>query len=213
MKKPFKSFEEIVKNQDVESIIKEMEESKLNEPYKQLLKFVGSYSARDDLQLADFYGLAHCVYGWMPRMLIFEDKLDLQTLNQEWKTAEKGMPECPDKKFYPELLKLCGNSIVGLSKLLHFAYPEEYAIIDSNVYKALKGNDTTMPYGLEKRIPLYKDYIKWVSLIGKNNKILIKIMGKSKVLNRLTNQRIVEFFLYTLGKRIKKSRQQHKNSN
>jgi hypothetical protein len=204
MKKPFKSFEEIVESQDVESIIKEMEKSKLNEPYEKLLKFVGSYSGRDDLDLSDFYGLAHCVYGWMPRMLTLEEKLDLQTLNKEWKIAEKGIPECPDKEFYPELLRLCGNSIVGLSKLLHFAYPEEYAIIDSNVYKALKGKDTTMPYGIEKRIPLYRNYMKWISEIVENNEVFGKIRKKTKALDKPTDQRRVELFLYTLGKGIKR---------
>jgi hypothetical protein len=200
MKKPFKSFEEIVESQDVESIIKEMEKSKLNEPYEKLLKFVGSYSGRDDLDLSDFYGLAHCVYGWMPRMLIIKEELDLKTLNKEWKSAKSVMRDCPDKKFYPELIKLCGNSIVGLSKLLHFAYPGEYAIIDSNVYKALKGKDTTMPYGIEKRIPLYRNYIEWISGINDNNEILGKIRKKAKALNELSKNRFIEIFLYNVGK-------------
>jgi hypothetical protein len=200
MKKPFKSFEEIVESQDVESIIKEMGKSKLNEPYEKLLKFVGSYSGRDDLDLSDFYGLAHCVYGWMPRMLIIKEELDLKTLNKEWKSAKEGIRDCPDKEFYPEILKLCGNSIVGLSKLLHFAYPGEYAIIDSNVYKALKGKDTTMPYGIEKRIPMYRYYMKWISEIDENNEVLGKIRKKTKALTELSKNRYIEFYLYNIGK-------------
>lgn len=204
MKKPFKGFEVIVERKDVKSIIEEMEKSKLNEPYMQLLKFVGGYSGRDDLDLSDFYGLAHCVYGWMPRMLILEEKLDLKTLKQEWKIAEKGILECHVEKFYPKLLKLCGNSIVGLSKLLHFAYPEKFAIIDSNVYKALKGKDTSMPNGIEKRIPLYRNYMEWISEIHESNEVFGKIRKKAKSLNELSKNRFIEFFLYNVGKDLGK---------
>ena len=179
-----------------------MEGSHLNKPYNGIGKFVGGYSGRDDLDLSDFYGLAHCVYGWMPRMLIIKEELDLKTLNKEWKSAKVGIRDCPDKEFYPELLRLCGNSIVGLSKLLHFAYPEEYAIIDSNVYKALKGKNTTMPNGLEKRIPLYRNYMEWISGSNTSNKILGKIRKKAKSLNELSKNRLIEFFLYNVGKHL-----------
>lgn len=202
MRGEFRNFSEIVESQDVESIIEVMEKSKLNEPYMQLLKFVGGYSGRDDLDLSDFYGLAHCVYGWMPRMLFLEEKLDLEILNQEWKSDEEGKLDYPDNEFYPEFLKLCGNSIVGLSKLLHFAYPEKFAIIDSNVYKALKGKDTSMPNGIEKRIPLYRNYMEWTSGINESNEVLGKIRKKAKSLNELSKNRFIEFFLYNVGKEL-----------
>ena len=197
----FKSLSEIAGNaQSIESILNEMEGSALNKPYAQLIKFVGGYSGRD-LKLSEFYGLAHCVYGWMPRMLVLEEDLNLENLNKEWKSAEGGMPDCTEEKFYQELLKLCGNSIVGLSKLLHFSYPRKYAIIDSNVYKALRLNKkATLPNGLEKRIPLYSNYIKWISEIDEKNEVFEKIKKDSKSLISVSKNRLIEFYLYHRGK-------------
>jgi hypothetical protein len=67
-----------------------MEKSDLNKPYEELLKFVRSFSGRDDLELSDFYGLAHCVYGWMPRMLILKKELSPSVLKEEWILARRG---------------------------------------------------------------------------------------------------------------------------
>lgn len=203
MSKKFKSFEDIVKSSDFDSIIDDMAGSNLNDSYNHLLDHFKNYSKNSYLELSDFYGLAHCVYGWMPRMLFLEEKLDLEMLNQEWKIAEKGVTDCVDEKFYPQLLKLCGNSIVGLSKLLHFGYPKIYAIIDSNVYKALRLNKkSVMPYGVEKRIPLYRNYMEWISEIDENNEVLEKIRKNAKALNELSKNRLIEFFLYNVGKEL-----------
>ena len=201
--KPFKSFEEIVKSRDVNSIIKEMEESHLNKAYNGLVRFMAFYSGRDDLEVSDFYGLAHCIYGWMPRMLVYEEELDLDSLKREWESSKSGVPDCPDEEFYPELLKLCGNSIVGLSKLLHFAHPDKYAIIDSNVYKALRlKQKAIIPIGIEKKIPLYRIYMAWISGINENSDVLIKIRKKLKSNNSISKNRLIEFFLYNTGKNL-----------
>jgi hypothetical protein len=82
----------------------------------------------------------HFTYGWMPTIFNFrkdETEFDnvVAILNKvkqgSWLTAEE-----------LDLLRTCfNNSLVGVSKLLHFINPENYAIWDSRVYRYIKGKD------------------------------------------------------------------------
>lgn len=54
--------------------------------------------------------------------------------------AKKG--ESLDEKELDLLKRRINNSMVGLSKLLHFINPEQYAIWDSKIYRCIRGNKT-----------------------------------------------------------------------
>lgn len=83
----------------------------------------------------DFVCGAHIVYGWMPTVL------DLNTENISFglkrgadlltRTKEIGRITDIDLEI---LVKLVNNSLVGSSKLLHFAAPNAFAIWDSKIY-------------------------------------------------------------------------------
>lgn len=76
-------------------------------------------------------------YAWMPTIFDFRsDKLDEATvLLNKVKSNLLTVPEL-------ELLKGCfNNSLVGVSKLLHFICPTKYAIWDSRVYRYLTNTE------------------------------------------------------------------------
>jgi len=96
---------------------------------------------------------AHFVYGWMPTIINI-DFTDIETvlslLNRVRSGYELGIDD-----FLP--LKTCvNNSMVGLSKLLHFINPSDYAIWDSNIYRYITGT-----YSLYK-ISQEKNYLKYL---------------------------------------------------
>ena len=88
---------------------------------------------------------SHFVYGWMPTIIsLNQDNLHevLRLLNQ----VKQGHLLTANEL---ALLKNCiNNSMVGLSKLLHFIRPDTYAIWDSRIFKFLTGKKST--YGINK---------------------------------------------------------------
>ncbi|CAM4370232.1 hypothetical protein [Gillisia limnaea] len=97
---------------------------------------------------------SHFVYGWMPTILsLNQENLPkvLELLNQAKKGYLLTAPEL-------DILKnSINNSLVGLSKLLHFIRPEVYAIWDSRIFKFLTGKKST--YGIGKPTA-YLNYIQ-----------------------------------------------------
>ncbi|MDT0648400.1 hypothetical protein RM545_17040 [Zunongwangia sp. F260] len=97
---------------------------------------------------------SHFVYGWMPTILsLNQEKLPevLKLLNQVKNGYLLTAPEL-------EILKNCiNNSLVGLSKLLHFIKPEIYAIWDSRIFRFLTGKKST--YGIN-RPTAYLSYLQ-----------------------------------------------------
>lgn len=101
--------------------------------YPSLLKF---FQERDTVSSSDFVIASHMVYGWMPTMLELytpDPQVDL-----EWAscllTRIKTGNDITDAEL-GRLIKLVNNSLVGVSKLLHFAKPDKFSIWDSRVYR------------------------------------------------------------------------------
>ena len=113
------------------------EECAYQEEYGILLNWFGTRKREADwnADLVRLAGLA--VYGWMPRMLRVYGK----------EAGSNGIDSKDDFQPIADALNhnkwndVAGNflnrSYVGTSKFLHFAWPDEYAIWDSNVHKAL----------------------------------------------------------------------------
>ena len=89
---------------------------------------------------SDVVRLSHMVYGWMPTVLDLyfpENGISLTEAAQLLQKArEKGNLTESD---FSELKALVNNSMVGVSKLLHFIAPEHYAIWDSKIYTFCHG--------------------------------------------------------------------------
>lgn len=83
----------------------------------------------------DFVCGAHIVYGWMPTVLdLRPGKLNLDLRHgADLLTQAKITGSLADTDI-EQLTKLVNNSLVGVSKLLHFAAPNAFAIWDSKIY-------------------------------------------------------------------------------
>lgn len=115
--------------QDLKEVIFDIETQKFFESYNHLVAFMSNIKIWDE---TNFYVAINAVYGWMPRIIRIHDNVNecLDILNQQNKDF--------DFKKIERLAKTIDHSIVAVSKLLHFAYPNKYVIYDSRVEKFLK---------------------------------------------------------------------------
>ena len=98
--------------------------------------FLNFFAKKEILTKEDVIIGAHFAYGWMPTILnIYESNIDKQVsiLN-----SLKNDRVTPDKKGLMLLQSTFNNSIVGVSKLMHFISPDLIPIWDSRVHKNLK---------------------------------------------------------------------------
>lgn len=106
----------------------------------------------------------HFVYGWMPTIL----KLNLDDLESTLKilnSAKLGKQLDVDEL---EVLKKCiNNSVVGLSKLLHFVNPSNYAIWDSWIVKYITGEKSH--YTISK-VENYFEYLDRLKVIANDER-------------------------------------------
>lgn len=101
----------------------------------------------------------HFVYGWMPTILSLNDS-DLTQVLELLNQAKKGRLLSLDELSI--LKKYINNSLVGLSKLLHFIHPEIYAMWDSRIFRFLTGKNST--YGIG-RPSAYLEYLQGIRSI------------------------------------------------
>jgi len=81
-----------------------------------------------------FIVAAHSVYGWMPTVLELAIESD-GDLDRAAAAVNRARREFFDDEELNHLMRVVNNSLVGVSKLLHFASPDNFAIWDSKVYQ------------------------------------------------------------------------------
>lgn len=121
--------------------------------YRSFLKF---FQERSAISPDDFVVAANFSYGWMPRML------KLRGTDADWSRAADILSRSNEQRVEAEpllfLSSLINKSLVGASKLLHFASPEKHAIWDSRVLYYLKrGEKSSARVG---QIASYFRYLK-----------------------------------------------------
>lgn len=97
--------------------------------YPEFIAFMGSQESIDRHR---FIIATHMVYGWMPRMLeLRETGLEeaVEMVNRVRTGSLLSIAELA------KLKEIMNNSISGMSKLLHFLNPRNYAICDSSVQR------------------------------------------------------------------------------
>ncbi|GAO27780.1 hypothetical protein [Geofilum rubicundum] len=128
------------------------------ETYPEFLKY---FESIDRIEKHHLIISSHFVYGWMPTIIHINTKeinKVLTLLNAVKAGHILGLEEL-------EILKYCINkSMVGLSKLLHFINPEDYAIWDSRIYRYITGKKSQ--YGIDKA----ENYSKYLSEIREISK-------------------------------------------
>jgi hypothetical protein len=98
--------------------------------------FVSFFRDRNRITSGDFVVVANAAYGWMPRML------KLRGTDEDWAKAAQILNRAKRNRITESddletLKRLINKSLVGPSKLLHFANPRKHAIWDSRVYRYL----------------------------------------------------------------------------
>jgi hypothetical protein len=142
---------------------------------------------------------SHFVYGWMPTIieLKFQNMEDvLKSLNKAKNGAILTIAEL-------ELLKSSiNNSLVGLSKLLHFINPVDYAIWDSRIYRYT--TDKKSSYGIGNT-QLYLNYLFKLNEIEYHvdfNEIKKNVSAYFDY--EITSKRVIELLMFEADKRDNK---------
>lgn len=115
--------------------------------YPHLLKF---FEARTSLQPADIICGAHMIYGWMPRVLSLKISERPHAIEFVASLVNRARKHNDLRNVDLEAISaLVNNSTVGASKLLHFACPQHFPILDTNVHAFWSG---------KRRPPSWEDY-------------------------------------------------------
>lgn len=137
------------------------ENDSYTQTYTELIKYFDKIKA-GEINEHNLVIASHFVYGWMPTIIYLDlDQKDevLFLLN----AAKSGHILTVNEL---ELLKKSiNNSLVGLSKLLHFINPKDYAIWDSRIFRYLTEKKSS--YGIDKP-QLYLDYLNGLKNIAEN---------------------------------------------
>lgn len=135
-------------------------------------------------------------YGWMPTTFKIKGDINKSILAVN-RLIEK---EEPDPDLMAVAQKTINNSIVGLSKLLHFAKPAVFPIWDSRI--ASIQFDIKHQYAYNKPQP-YKMYFELIHNAIASSDIVTEIRNyaKERIPYQVTDVRAVEFYIFS-GNRI-----------
>ena len=159
-------------------------------------EFIQFFKNSNNISKHDLVISSHFVYGWMPTIieLKFQDMEEvLKSLNKAKNGAILTIAEL-------ELLKnTINNSLVGLSKLLHFINPTDYAIWDSRIYRYT--TDKKSSYGIGNT-QLYLNYLSKLNEI-ESHVGFIEIKKNVSVYfdYEISSKRVIELLMFEADKR------------
>jgi len=163
------------------------------ETYPEFLKYFES------LNLIEKHHLiisSHFVYGWMPTIIYIDTKeIDkvLFLLNAVKSGHDLKLNEL-------ETLKFCiNNSMVGLSKLLHFINPRDYAIWDSRILRYITGKKSQ--YGIDKPENYLAYLVKMKEIINNKGYSNLHHLIERHFDYSITPMRAVEILMFETDKK------------
>lgn len=176
---------------DVENILKSADDS-----YVQVYpEFINYFENLDTIEKHHLVIASHFIYGWMPTIITLKtekEKQVLTILNKVKSRVEIDVNEL-------NILKKCiNNSLVGVSKLLHFINPKDYAIWDSRIFRYLTEQKSTS--GIQKP-EIFIEYLAGVKRISKNKnfkKLHIEI--EKSFSYRISPMRAIEYVMFETDK-------------
>ena len=188
--------------------------STYNFSYPKIIEYFKQLKKDEDIEQWLVCG-SSIVYSWMPTILNFHTKTDNYEDDDIFEAAKKALVSIgkimdPKNKFFDsEIIKntlsplkdFINNSIVGVSKFLHFSYPRTFPIWDSRVERAfskVKNNshrtnniDNYVKYCISIHEIIEGEKEKWM-----NNGIFEKDLFKDK-----KPIRKIEYALFIIGKK------------
>ena len=156
--------------------------------------FINYFEEIKILNIENIILWSYFVYGWMPTILKRIDLGGINDIVEILQRAKKWIILEKDELFL--LKKYLNNSIIGVSKLLHFINPELYPIWDSKIAVFLGKKN----YRNINNIDSYIEYMDDLQKLGKL--ILINTLWKyleEKLGYKITNIRTIEFILFQAG--------------
>ncbi len=195
---------QVATEQDSQKIMKELRLEDLQEKLEGLMidkqnsyiqsypYFIDYFKEIETIERKHLMVSIHFVYGWMPTILKHVDLSDERKVLSLLNDVKKGVL-LREKEL--EILKLViNNSMVGLSKLLHFINPEIYPIWDSKIMKSLTNKKSIYGIGKPK---LYLEYLNHIHQFTKHNDCQkIQSLAKEKLGYEISKIRTVEFIIF-----------------
>ena len=144
---------------------------------------------------------AHIAYGWMPTTLTVHGGIkEHEEAFESWNRLVYGSLE-DEKKDLNVLSSIFNNSIVGVSKMLHFAAPKKFAIWDSKVAAAC---NYTLHGNRRRNAGAYLEYVGQLKKIVEDNEFIptyneVKKLITDNVLHadKLSRLRVGELLLFS----------------
>jgi len=153
----------------------------------------------------DFVCAAHLVYGWMPRILRLHDTVSFDEAAVIVETARSSGQI--DKDDLARLVGLIDNSIVAVSKLLHFARPDAFAIWDSRVQRFLASSSSEAVPGsdpatwrISRGVETYLAYLGLLARLTAAPRFLkLHQRVEARMSSSISAYRAAELVMYTHG--------------
>jgi hypothetical protein len=169
------------------------------EPYLRAYPYLVDYFSELDIGPSQVVRAAHMVYGWMPTILEMHWDQGDADLRASARTLVKVCSGEDAAASELELLaSVVNKSLVGASKLLHFAAPSRYPIWDSRVYRFVH-EEAPYHYRLNDTDAFlaYVAQVRAITADPRMPKLLTSV--ESKLGYKVTPVRAVELIMFIHG--------------
>jgi hypothetical protein len=188
-----------MKTPDKETFLGEMRtlDVTADDPYIRVYPaFLRFFNERKTITQDDFVIAANFTYGWMPRMLT------LRGTDRNWNEAANLLQKARDVRLdsaldLDYLMEMVNNSLISVSKILHFVNPKRHAIWDSRVYKYLT-NEEPHSYRLHntdnylRYLEICDEIASWTELSVEIDSLRKKIRQKCSVFRAIELTMFIE---------------------
>ncbi|WP_282125622.1 hypothetical protein [Marinifilum flexuosum] len=189
-----------MKNIDVEKILRDFHQVCIDENDSYLRTyndFIEFFKSKTEISKHDFVVGAHLIYGWMPTIISFgfdEIEYNVQLLNR----VKNGELLLEDE--LESLKRAVNNSIVGVSKILHFIAPENYAIWDSRIHRYVTGKKSSYGVNTVKSFMSYQSLMRELSTDNKVENLRREVI--EKIGYEVSRLRAIELIMFESDKKI-----------
>ena len=205
------AISDIIDNEEIKSLLEKEDIKTYTYTYE---KFIDHFEELRKKDKEEWLVIgSSIVYSWMPTILNIagrDPKADknLQKIKEDAIESLNNISKNLDgeslEKDLKKLKLFINNSVVGMSKFLHFSFPDHYPIWDSRVesvlYETATGKTTKSNYHRLKIIDKYMEYrTSCLELIKDEENGLIKKFDKYEELKGLRDLRKIEFLLFLKG--------------
>ena len=159
-------------------------------------EFIAYFSGLDEITPHNLIIAANFTYGWMPTILTFKSRdfaAGVAILNAARRRDLVG------ERDLNSFRSLIGNSMVGVSKLLHFVNPSRYAIWDRRVYTYINKSYSQARIQKPRNYLAYLDNCREITTDGRFAPIHASM--NRKIGYEVTSYRALELVMYWNGNR------------